>query len=396
MRADEAWKGGVRQTWGMDMTPQPPNPVQVPHPQQADPRPLPPQPGVPAGYPQAAYPQAGYPQPGVPAGYPQAGYPPLAPRPHVPEQPRVEKASKQPWPAPGHSRLHKSDRPRPRRWWTPLLTLLLGGVSWFFTMMLILLVFAVVVAVRGGDITSLLNLFEGGPASLSNPWFYIFNFGLLALMIPFLWLAIRVVEGVGIGALSSIEGRLRWKRLITALGMALLVLSPSIILSIGDTIRMGGIPADALERAPLMLAIVIVLVPLQCAAEEYVFRGFFLRILMGWGVPALLAIVLAVIPFSLGHIYGWMGMVDVTVFGLATGWLAWRTRGLEASIALHVVNNMIGIVFAVLGVANPLDDSGMPLWVLGLSVGSTILYTVIVDRLWAVRAEERPDRAAIA
>ncbi len=378
----------------MDMTtPQPPNPGQPHSPQQVDPQ----HSTIPQGTPQhpnpsQVTPQALPPHTGLLSTHPQAGsshfaYTPYASWPGIPETPRVEKASQQPWPAPGHSRLHKSDRPRPRKWWTPLLTLLLGGILWFLTMMILTLSCVVAIFLTGGDFTSFLRIFEGGAESLASPWFYLFTFGVLALMIPFLWLSLRIVEGVSIGALSSIEGHLRWKRFAAALGLALLVLTPSILLTIGDVIRMGGISAQALGRAPLLFAIVIVLVPLQCAAEEYVFRGLFLRILMGWGLPALAAIILAVIPFSLGHLYGWMGMMDVTVFGIAMGWLSWRTQGLEASIALHIMNNMSGIVFAVLGVVNPLDDSGMPLWALGFSLALTILYTLIADRLWAVRTK---------
>ena len=64
------------------------------------------------------------------------------------------------------------------------------------------------------------------------------------------------------------------------------------------------------------------------------------------------------------------------------GWLIVRTRGLEAAIALHVVNNLTAAVFAVLGGGNPLDDSDIPLWALAVSIAMTLAYTFVADRLW--------------
>lgn len=343
-------------------------------------------PGPEAPYPGAASPHPGVPYPGGPnpgsaAPYAPSPYPPQpgywTP---VPELPRAEAPSKRPWPAPGHSTLHPKDRPRERRWWTPLLTTLLAVALFGSVSMIAGIVLGVWIAIKGGGMDDLIAITGGADADLSNPLFYVFTFGSIALMIPAFAIAMRVVEGVRLGALSSIDGRLRWGILARAAGLAVLVLSPSILLSLPEIIE-KGMSADQVSTGLLLLPLVLVLVPIQSAAEEYAFRGFALRTLMGWGLAPIIAMIIAVVPFTLGHIYGWKGMLDVTVFGLCMAWLVWRTGGLEASIALHAVNNLTGAVFSAFGQGNLLDDN-VPLWALVLSLVQTLVYTAIADRLW--------------
>ncbi len=40
--------------------------------------------------------------------------------------------------------------------------------------------------------------------------------------------------------------------------------------------------------------------------------------------------------------------MDRLAFGIAASWLVWRTGGLEASIALHVLNNLGAFIVAIL------------------------------------------------
>ena len=43
--------------------------------------------------------------------------------------------------------------------------------------------------------------------------------------------------------------------------------------------------------------------------------------------------------FVMGHGYSWLGQVDITVFALAMGALAWKTGGIEIPVLLHVANH---------------------------------------------------------
>lgn len=47
------------------------------------------------------------------------------------------------------------------------------------------------------------------------------------------------------------------------------------------------------------------------------------------------------------------GQVNIAVFALALGILVWRTGGLEAAIALHVVNNVVILIGDTIGLTEP-------------------------------------------
>jgi ascorbate-specific PTS system EIIC-type component UlaA len=55
------------------------------------------------------------------------------------------------------------------------------------------------------------------------------------------------------------------------------------------------------------------------------------------------------------HAYIDWGIVDVFTFGALMGWLAVRTGGLEAAIALHLVNNVLA--FGLSGAAGALKEA---------------------------------------
>lgn len=66
--------------------------------------------------------------------------------------------------------------------------------------------------------------------------------------------------------------------------------------------------------------------------------------------------------FASLHGYSWAGLVDVFAFGAAMGFLAVRTGGLEAPIALHVVNNVVafGLSAAVGNLEDALQQDKVP------------------------------------
>src|SRR5699024_2948557 len=83
----------------------------------------------------------------------------------------------------------------------------------------------------------------------------------------------------------------------------------------------------------------LVLSPLQCAGEEFVFRALPMQMLGTWLRRPVLGILLPVPLFMLGHGYSWLGQVDIAVFAVVMGLLAWKTGGLEIPILLHTANN---------------------------------------------------------
>ena len=91
--------------------------------------------------------------------------------------------------------------------------------------------------------------------------------------------------------------------------------------------------------------------PFQAAGEEYVFRGYLLQAIGSLVDRAWWKWVAIVVTALL---FAWRTacrtsplFFDRFMFGVIAGWLAIRTGGLEAGIALHVLNNYLAFGFAL-------------------------------------------------
>lgn len=265
------------------------------------------------------------------------------------------------------------------RWWRPLLTVLVAGLTWFA---LILLSGVGIILVSGRDLFSEMD-WETTP--LDDPLGLALQLWFVVAMLPAVLVAVRVVEDRRPGTLVSVVGHLRWGFLGRCAALALGLVGAGVLLSP----LVGGSPAPVTPPATgarllALLAVVLVMVPLQSAAEEFVFRGLLIQSVGAWVRPAWVALAVQVPVFALGHDYGWRGMLDVSVFAVVTAWLTLRTGGLEAAIALHAVNNVLAFTCGVLGWSDPGSDE-VSLWALALSQILALCYAVLVDRLGSRR-----------
>ncbi|MDN6565826.1 MAG: CPBP family intramembrane metalloprotease, partial [Actinomyces sp.] len=271
---------------------------------------------------------------------------------------------------------HRLARTGPRyRWWKPLVTLLVSGAVWFA---LVIGAGLALNVVSGRDVVSEMAVETpplDDPLGLALQLFFVFA------MLPAVLVAVRVVEGRRPATLVSVLGRMRWGLLARggALATVLIGLTMAASSLIGDSPVPSTSPATG-GRLLAMLAVVVVAVPLQAAAEEFVFRGLLIQTVGAWVRPAWVAILLQVPFFALGHVYGWKGMVDVSVFAVVTGWLTLRTGGLEAAIGLHAANNVLAFAAGVLGWSDPSSDQ-VPVGALVLSQVVTLTYAVLVERV---------------
>ncbi len=96
-----------------------------------------------------------------------------------------------------------------------------------------------------------------------------------------------------------------------------------------------------------MIIVVLLTTPLQCAGEEYGTRGLINRLLGSYGsarVSFWIGAIGSSVVFMLLHAAQdpYLNAFYFT-FGMTACWMAWRTGGLEASIAMHVVNNVLAM-----------------------------------------------------
>ncbi|MCA1780665.1 MAG: CPBP family intramembrane metalloprotease [Intrasporangiaceae bacterium] len=237
-----------------------------------------------------------------------------------------------------------------RAWWRPLVSFLLvvGGVL-VATVGLILVAGIGYVVVSDGDFGAI----EDMALDFNNPVTFGAQNLWLAMLIPIAGLATWIAHGVRPGFVSSVVGRFRWGWF----GWCLLVIVPLWLLYIGVAVLIDGESFRDTAGRPsswvALLVLTLLTTPLQAAGEEYLFRGWLMQQIGAWVkstyVALTLAVVLSSVVFALAHtsLDPWI-LIDLGSFAAAAVLLTWRTGGLEAAVALHIVNNVIVLVLSIL------------------------------------------------
>ncbi|GAA2363635.1 CPBP family intramembrane metalloprotease [Saccharopolyspora halophila] len=270
---------------------------------------------------------------------------------------------------------HLLARTPAHRWWRPLVgVLLVTALSVLFAVLLYgaALGFAAVVGARTDP-----------ELGFADPlWMFVVGFVTVAGLLPAVLLTARIVQRRPAGTLSSVQGRLRWRWMLECARWAVLcqVLVLAVGLVRGD--QWAGATWPGWRTYLTVLALAVLVVPFQAAAEEYLFRGWFLQAFASWIRTPWPGAVVASIMFVALHDYSDpLVIVDLFVFAMALCWLSIRTGGLEAAVALHVVNNVASAAFeATRGVPN-LDQSGAySLWEVLPTIAVTLAYAWWIDR----------------
>ena len=215
----------------------------------------------------------------------------------------------------------------------------------------------------------------------TQPLVFFVTFFSIVVLLPCVLLARVIMGPAPLGLISSVAGRVRWRWLGLCLivGFGLYGVVQAVLI---------GVPAAA--GAPLpetafdpsvgwwILAMILVLVPLQCAAEEYAFRGYLMQTIGRWLRHPAWAIVLPVPIFVIGHGYDPWGQASVGAMALTAGYLCYRTGGLEAAIGLHVANNVIGLLLGSIGWADPFASEGGSAFDLGVALLLNLGYAALI------------------
>ena len=367
-----------------------------------------PSPGPPAGPPPGPYgSQPGYPLPAaygpppgyrppdptgplpVPAGWaaqpgwtgpPSVGQPPAAqpPSPYPGGGPRP--AFPHPEPQPYHLMFRTWDY----AWWRPVVGLFALVAGMLLVIPVVLLpVLLVAAAVEGGE-AQISRAFSGLAGGELTPSGLLYLNLTLAGLILWTWLLVRVLHSLRPRWLSSVGPKLRWPYLFACLGLAVIALIAQV--TVGALVP-GDVPGtDAAEPNPVdgrmiaLLVIILLTTPLQAAGEEYAFRGYLLQ-----GLGALLrnrwlTIVLTALLFAAAHLqFDPPLFIDRFLFGLVAAWLVIRTGGLEAGIALHVLNNYLALGFAVFfdDLTQALNPGDISWWNVPVSLTQSLVYAAL-------------------
>ncbi|MFE9170954.1 type II CAAX prenyl endopeptidase Rce1 family protein [Streptomyces kebangsaanensis] len=281
---------------------------------------------------------------------------------------------------------HRMARYTPHhRWWRPLLgtlVLLLGvllATVFFYAFAYVLGMAAGYPELPDGEV-------DFGPVLGAA-----LDLTVIALALPLVLLAVLWPGRRPAGTVSSVTGRPRWRWMAWCF---LAAVPPMVLLTVAGFF----LPADLSDSGAdgvwvgwqtflVSLAMLVVLVPLQSAAEEYLFRGWLLQATGAFVRSPWVAVLPQTALFAAAHGWGtpW-GFVDLLVFGAVAGWLTIRTGGLEASVALHAVNNLLSFGLSALfvdGLASDETAADAPWQLVAVDVPVILLYALIV--LWLAR-----------
>lgn len=287
---------------------------------------------------------------------------------------------------------HELHRAGKHRAWKPLVGMLLVALLGFGLVPIVwMFPFVVVALVAGEDPAAFLDGLVSGDIT---PWALAYLMLTLVSLIPVVWLVNRLLHGVRLGWVTSVFGRMRWTYLFVCVGLSVVALLATLFVS-------AFTPQDAMPVEPTtlneftrttaaFLLVVVLLVPFQAAGEEYFFRGYLTQACGGlfaqrW-VARTLAVVVPAFLFALAH-----GAQDPPIFfdrfafGVVAGVLVLVTGGLEAAIAMHVLNNLLafGLALAFTDMSTALNPSAGSWWTLPSTLTQSLVYLALA--WWAAR-----------
>jgi membrane protease YdiL (CAAX protease family) len=322
----------------------------------------------------------GRPEPWAPPGpsMPPPSY--AVQRPAYPSFPHAE-------PTPYHQML--------RTWtyaaWKPLLGLFICVFAFFVLAAVIFIIVALIAAAFSSKpyldaFTASADFEHVTPAMLLG-----LNLGLASLVLV-TWFCMRVLHGMRPRWLTSVMPRMRWRFFTACLGLAVIALVAQVVVGnllpgtgddLGDSSHLNHFTVSTAVSA----VVILLTTPLQAAGEEYLFRGYGLMAIGSLFPRAQeelakwVAIGSTGVLFALAHgSQNFPLFFDRLAFGLIAAWLVTKTGGLEAGLALHVLNNFLAFGFALAfgSLGDSLNISSISWWNIVVTVTQSGVYTVLV------------------
>lgn len=288
------------------------------------------------------------------------------------------------------------------RWWKPLVAIAVGGFLYYALSFVYQEIVLAIVGAAGGRQAELdlIHAQMQDQQNASNPLVMLFTLGSLSTMLPAVLLGVRIARLGTFGQLTSVVGRLRWRWLARLIVPGVVYMAVSIGLGYivpaswqGDA---GGSSEQATPGGALAVSIVLIvlLVPLQAAGEEFAFRGLGMQTLGSWFRWPIIAIVVPTVGFAFAHNYNVWGKLDVAALGVSFAYLTWRTGGLEAGLVAHVINNVVVFILAA-PIVTSTESNGSPIGA-AITVVASAVYVLLVTLLARKHQPERTAPSTIA
>jgi len=291
------------------------------------------------------------------------------------------------------------------QWWKPPLGILLAIVSFFVIQVALTGLLAAGVLAEHGTQDFARHFADAGSLKDVTPWTMLYvNLGLASLTLV-AWFVVRVVHGMRFRWLVSVLPGVRWRFFFASLGLAVVALGASLVLGAflpGDANGTAGTAHVPTGQLLVTAIVILVTTPLQAMGEEFGFRGYLMQAfgsfmddfaeLLGATARAAriiaqtFALLLTSACFALAHgTQNFPLFFDRFVFGLMAGLVVILVGGLEAGIALHILNNLVafGVAIAYDQLDSTLTVSEASWWQIPITLVQNGIFLLLV--VWLAR-----------
>ena len=267
------------------------------------------------------------------------------------------------------------------RWYKPILVFIIGLIIMLIFQLILMVVFGAIYGESAMDIIT-----GGGYEVLNTNLGEIFTDLSVIVMIPALYIATKIVRDRPFSSYASSRGGWNFKLYLKAL------IIPFIALMVFQGIDVVINGADGTYHFSILFLIAsLILVPLQCTAEEFVYRGLIMQTFGSWFKIPVLAILLQSIIFTVSHGYNSLGLIEIFVSGIIFGFLTWKTNGIEVSSAMHTANNFSISLFIMFGLRSATSSPQFNDVVISIVfdiILCAIMYYVIMKTDWFSEIKE--------
>ncbi len=275
-------------------------------------------------------------------------------------------------------------------WWRPvvgIVTLALGVIV--VAPIVLMPVLLAGVAIQGGKGDFVDRFTRAGSLASVTPASMLYLNLALASAIPISWAIMRLFHHLRPRWLASVRPGLRWRFLLPCFGLAVVALIAQVVVGSvlpGDANDLGSHSHYSAGRIIALALVILVSTPLQAIGEEYAFRGYLMQAFGSLTRSRAAAVVITSVLFALAHgVQNFPLFFDRFAFGLMAGYVVVKVGGLEAGIAMHILNNFVAFGFALaLGnLDSTLNVSTVSWWNIPLTIVQNGLYLLLV--LWLAK-----------
>ena len=260
------------------------------------------------------------------------------------------------------------------KWYKPILVIILTIVFYTILSYIATVAFEMMFPGIGNQLQDFNIVAKAGFESVIG----VFTSIVLALLIPSLYLATRIVKD---RPFSSYLSSFKWDWGIFCKTFVILAVTYFIVTLIQFIIDKSM--KLEINITLLGLLAIFIITPFQCFAEELIFRGWAMQTLGSWIKVPIVAIIVQGVIFSVIHQqYNIFALMSVFFIGvIILPFLTWYSHGLEASTAFHTANNIVSFILAgitVNGMVNDLSLFGGLMSLVTIAIPWIVL--ILIDR----------------